>query len=130
VFGIFNKQPKQQAIDEDTLLLAGVTAGVAFKLMEKKFGITPANEVPKILDGCKKTACEMLSINPDQQSRSVMHMVALTFAMDETGVAQGIANRYERGDKGISREEGQKIWDLTLKQTQAAVENTSKNGKR
>ena len=108
---------KEDALDEDTVLIAGVTAGVAFKLTEKKFGFTPVNETPAILDKCKKTAYEMLSINPDQQSRSVIHLVMLTFAMDESGLAMKIANRYEKGDKNIYPEEAQKIWDLTLQKS-------------
>lgn len=128
MFGMFGK--KEESLDEDTVLIAGVTAGVAFKLMEKKFGMTPVSETPKILDGCKKSACEMLSINPNEQSRSVIHMVTLTFAMDESGLAQKIANRFEQGDKRIYPEEAQMIWDLTLQKSKEAAQHLSSHGKR
>lgn len=129
MFG-FGKHNKEVALDEDTVLIAGVTAGVAFRLMEKKMGLTPVHETQKILDHCKKTAYDMLSINPDEQSRTVIHMVTLTFAMDETGFAQKIADRYEKGDKSIYAEEAQKIWDLTLQQTKKATSHFNSNGKR
>ena len=130
MFGLFGKKSKEEALDEDTVALAGITAGIAFKITEKKLGSTPVDETQQLIDTCKKTAYQVLSITPDERSRTMIHMVALAFAMDETGFAQRIANRYERGDKDIDREEVQKIWALTLKQTKQATEHFSKNGNR
>jgi hypothetical protein len=128
MFGLFGK--KEETLDENTVLIAGITAGIAFKLMEKKFGMTPVNETPKILDGCKKSAYEKLSINPNEQSRLAIHMVTLTFAMDESGLAQKIANRYEQGDTSIYPEEAQMIWDLTMQKSKEAAHHLSSHGKR
>ena len=106
MFGLFSK--KEDMLDEDTILSAGVTAAIAFRLTEKKFGFTPVSETPKLIDSCKKQACEMLSINPDERSRSVLHMMTLTLAMDDSGLAEEITNRYERGDKRIYSDEAKK----------------------
>jgi hypothetical protein len=130
MFGIFKKKAIEDALDEDTVALAGITAGIAFKITEKKLGFTPVNETQQLIDDCKKAAYQNLSITPDERSRTMIHMVALAFAMDETGFAHRIVNRYQQGDKDIDRGEVQKIWDLTLKQIKQATEHFSKNGKR
>jgi hypothetical protein len=130
MFGIFGNKNKEEALDEGTVLAAGVTAGVAFKLMEKKYGLTPVHETQETLDGCKKTAYKMLSINPDQKSRAIIDMVAVTFAMDESGFADKIARRYEVGDKTIYPDDAQKIWDMTLAKTNEAADFFKRQGKR
>ncbi len=121
MFGLFGKKPIGDALDEDTVLIAGITAGIAFRSMERKLGFTPIQEIPGILEGCKATACRMLSITPDEKSKSVLHMVALTFAMDDSGLAERITTRYEQGNKSIDRDDAQKVWDLTLKKTREAA---------
>ena len=128
MFGMFGK--KEDALDEDTLLSAGVTAAVAFRLTEKKFGFTPVNETSKLIEKCKKQACEMLSINPDERSRTVLHMMTLTLAMDDSGLAEDITNRYERGDKSIYSDEARKIWALSTQKSQEVAGAFSNNGKR
>jgi hypothetical protein len=70
-----------------------------------------------LIEASKKTACEMLKINPDENSRSVMHMITLTFAMDESGLAEKITKRYAQGDTTLYPEEAQKLWDLTSQKT-------------
>lgn len=128
MFGLFGK--KQEALSEDTVLIAGATAGIAFRRMEKSRGMFAVHETQAALDSCKQAACEMLSINPDERSRSVMHMVALTFAMDDSGLAERITSRYERGDKNILADEAQKLWDLTLKNANEVSAKLTKNGIR
>lgn len=120
MFGLFGKKPIGDALDEDTILIAGITAGVAFRSMERKLGVTPVHETPRILEGCKNAACQMLSITPDEKSKGVLHMVALVFAMDDSGLAERITVRYEQGDKSINRDEAKQLWDLTLKKTKEA----------
>ena len=130
MFGQFGKKSKEEALDEDTILAAGITAGTAFRLTEKKFGFTPVDETPALIERCKQTACQMLSISPDEQSRTVMHMVTLVFAMDESGLAEKITNRYEQGDKRFNSDEAQKIWALTLQKSNEVANHYSNNGKR
>ena len=130
MFGLFGKKAKEDSLDEDTLLAAGITAGTAFRLTENKFGFTPVNESHDLIETCKKAACEMLSINPDEKSREIMHMVTLTFAMDESGLAKKITDRYEQGDKKINPEDAQRIWDLTSQKTREVIEHLSSNGNR
>lgn len=126
MFGI----SKKAAVDQDTVLVAGITAGISFRSIEKKHGTVPVSETPAVLDACKKAACEMLSIDPDETSRQVLHMVALVFSMDESGLAERITNRYQAGDTTIRQSEAQQIWDLTLRKTQetsAALSRGSRN---
>lgn len=126
---IFGNRHKEESLDENTVLLAGITAGTAFRITEKKFGFTPLSETPDLIQSCIKTACQMLAINPDEQSRTVIHMVALTFSMDDTGLAAEITDRYESGDKRIYSDEAQQMWDLALKKSKEVAGVFSKNGK-
>jgi len=116
MFGLFGN--KKESIDEDTVLIAGVTAGIGFRLQESKFGSTAISDTNRLITNYVKTACEMLSINPDEKSRGVIHAVAITVAMDTTGVGAKIADRYVRGETKILPNEAQKIWDLTIKNAQ------------
>jgi hypothetical protein len=117
MFGLLGKKSKEDAIDEETLLIAGLSAGIAFRRSEEKMGVMPINETMALIEASKKTACEMLKINPDENSRSVMHMITLTFAMDESGLAEKITKRYAQGDTTLYPEEAQKLWDLTSQKT-------------
>jgi len=117
MFELLGKKLKEVAIDEETLLIAGLSAGIAFRRSEEKIGIMPLNETMALIETSKKTACEMLKINPDESSRSVMHMITLTFAMDESGFAEKITKRYAQGNTSFYPEEAKKLWDLTLQKT-------------
>lgn len=130
MFGLFGKKPTGESLDEDTILIAGITAGVAFRSMERKLGLTPTQEIPRILEGCKNAAYQMLSITPDEKSRSVLHMVALTFAMDDSGLADRITIRYEQGDKSINRNDAQQVWNLTAKKTKETTSALSRSAGR
>ena len=125
MFGIF----KKPAVDQDTVLVAGITAGISFRSIEKKHGTVPVSETPAVLDACKRAACEMMSINPDENSRQVLHMVALVFSMDDSGLAERITNRYQAGDTTIRESEAQQIWDLTLRKTQETFTALSKGSR-
>jgi hypothetical protein len=130
MFGLFGKKAAGDALDEDTILIAGITAGVAFRSIERKHGFTPVQETPEVLEACKNAACQMLSITPDEKSKSVLHMVALTFAMDDSGLAERVTIRYEQGNKSIDRDDAQKVWDLTLKKTREAAAALSRTSGR
>ena len=117
MFGLFGKRPSEDAIDEETLLIAGLSAGIAFRRSEQIIGVMPMNETVALIETSKKTACDMLKINPDEKSRKVMHMITLAFAMDDSGFAQKITNRYAQGDTSFYPEEAKKLWDLALSKT-------------
>lgn len=104
---------KKIALDEDTVVLAGATAGIIFRMQEKKFGATPEEQIFPIITRCISEACKSLGINPDSQSHTIINAVASTFAMDQTGLAERITNRFSSGDKDITRDEAQQIWNLT-----------------
>ena len=128
MFGLFGKKSKEDSLDEDTLLIAGLSAGIAFRRSEEKIGVMPMNETVALIETSKKTACEMLKINPDDRSRKVMHMITLAFAMDESGFAQKITNRYAHGDTTLYPEEAKKLGDLALLKTREISDHFSKNG--
>jgi hypothetical protein len=118
MFDLLGKKSKEYAIDDETILLAGLCAGIAFRRSEKKIGVKPMNETLALIEASKRTACEMLKINPDQESRVVMNMITMTFAMDDSGFAQKITNRYAQGDTTIYPEEAKKLWHLSLLKSQ------------
>ena len=109
MFGLLGKKSKEDVIDEETLLIAGLSAGIAFRRSEKIIGAMAMNETIALIETSKKTACDMLKINPDEKSRTVMHMITLAFAMDDSGFAQKITNRYSQGDTSFYPEEAKKL---------------------
>jgi hypothetical protein len=128
MFGLLGKKSKEDAIDEETLLIAGLSAGIAFRRSEKIIGAMAMNETIALIETSKKTACDMLKINPDEKSRKVMHMITLAFAMDDSGFAQKITNRYAQGDTSFYPEEAKKLWNLTLLKSREISNHFSKNG--
>lgn len=105
---------KKTALDEDTILLAGIKAGMIFRAQEAKFGRTPLEQINPIMQHCISSVCKQLSVNPDSQSHQVIHAVSTTFAMDESGLARRLTQQFEKGMESISREDAQKVWDLSL----------------